>query len=53
MGLLEHEAVVLLHAHVGDEEVGVWFGVIQELASHIIVGAFFIDCNLRSVFSSL
>lgn len=34
---------MLLHVHIGDLDVLVWFGDVNELDDYILVGAFFMD----------
>lgn len=50
---LELKGVVLLHVHIGDLQIPVWFGVVHKLAVDILVGNCFIDCYARVIFPSI
>lgn len=49
---LKLEGVMLLHEHVGDLDVPVWFGVVNELAVIILVGTSFVNGYVRGIFFS-
>lgn len=47
---MKSESVILLHQHIGNLSINVWFGAVEDLGVELLLGTSFIDEHVQGVF---